>query len=104
MGVDTSTRLEGTLSKDSISEFKLFMPAGWLGQELQAAKDYSISHLADRGRLSHISPLSVAINALDGAITNLEDNSEGIGSEDPLPHLTKAEAKQAVGRKQQIIV
>ena len=63
---------------------------------MRNAKDFSLSQLGRRGHLAEDSPLSHAIDALDGVLAELGDLTEVISNEDPAAILTKDEAKEAV--------
>lgn len=76
------------------------MKADALAQEISNARTFSINHLSDQGHLADDSPLSQAITALEGAVTDLGGLANIIGNEDSAAILTKDEAREAVKGRQ----
>jgi hypothetical protein len=93
---DTSPASAGATPPLTEASSDYIIGGEWLGKELREAKDYSVDHLRVKGELSGDSPVSQAMEALDGAMSDLGLFYEIISDEDPKAVLTKEEAKTAV--------
>ena len=71
-----------------------------LAREVRSAKTFSINHLSDHGHLADNSPLSQAITALDGAVTDLGGLANIVSNEDSTAILTKNQAREALEGRQ----
>lgn len=75
-----------------------------LAQEVRYAKNFSINQLGEQNQLADNLPLSEAMVALDGAVTDLGGLAHIIGNDDSAALLTKDEAREAVqGRQHQSV-
>lgn len=69
---------------------------GWLGQELQALRNFSIGHLHDHGHLEADSPVMQALTELDGALTDMGTMHDPQYEERLKALLPREEARKAV--------